>query len=114
MLPSVISSPLRQAAPLLGSLLIVSGCAAPATHPSSVPSEFRPACGKPGTEVVTKALRVVIQRRECDLTGVVIINQGRGVTVPASGGLNNSMGVNVEVAQSGDVTFTAEAEVGSQ
>jgi hypothetical protein len=63
---------------------------------------------------VTKELRVVINRRDCDLTDVVIVNQGRGVTVPASGGVNNSLGVSVDVGQSGDMTFTAEAEVGNQ
>ena len=85
------------------------------TTPSTVPAEFRPACGKPGVEVVTERLRVVISHRECDLTGVVIVNQGRGVTVPSEGGVGNSTGVTVQVETSTrDVTFTAEAEVAQQ
>ena len=104
-------------------LLLLNGCAVedtasaptPAASPAStVPAEFRAACGKPGSEVVTARLSVVITHRDCDLTGVVIVNQGRGVTVPPSGGVS-APGITVDVAGSTrDVTFTAEAEVGNQ
>jgi hypothetical protein len=87
-----------------------SAVASPA---SSVPPEFRPACGNPGAKVVTDRLRVTIRHADCDLTGVVISNQGRGVTVPEPGfGVGGSGGVDIAVDEdTGDVTFTAEAEV---
>ena len=82
------------------------------SYPADVPEEFRAACGKPGSEVSTERLRVVINRADCDLTGVVIRNQGREVTVPEpGGGVGNSSGVDVEVDEAGVMTFTAEAEV---
>jgi hypothetical protein len=83
-----------------------------AASPGEVPAEFRPACGKPGSRVVTERLSVRIKRRDCDLTGVTIVNQDRAAPVPERGGFANSSGVAVEVDDAtGDVTFTAEAEV---
>lgn len=84
-----------------------------AQYAPGVPEEFRSACGKPGTEVVTERLDVTIKHSECDLTGVTIVNQGRGAVVPEPGsGVGNSSGVTIEVAETtGDVTFKAEAEV---
>ncbi len=78
-----------------------------------VPEEFRPACGRPGSQVVTDRLEVRIKHSDCDLTGVTIVNQGRGAAVPEPGiGVGNSSGVTIEVdEQTGDVTFRAEAEV---
>ena len=80
---------------------------------SGVPEEFRAACGQPGSEVVTERLEVRIKHRDCDLTGVTIVNQGRGAVVPEPGvGVGSSSGVNIAVDKdTGDVTFTAEAEV---
>ncbi len=90
----------------------------PAASPSpsfstDVPEEFRPACGRPGSEVVTDRLEVRIRHSDCDLTGVTIVNQERGATVPEPGtGVTNSSGVTIEVdEQTRDVTFRAEAEV---
>src|SRR5687768_10862681 len=84
-----------------------------AQHSSGVPEEFRPACGRPGTEVVTERLDVTVKHRDCDLTGVTIVNQGRGAVVPEPGfGVGNSSGVTIEVDETTrDVTFKAEAEV---
>lgn len=84
-----------------------------AQNSSGVPEEFRPACGKPGTEVVTERLDVTIKHSDCDLTGVTIVNQGRGAVVPEPGfGVGNSSGVTIEVDETTrDVTFKAEAEV---
>ena len=78
-----------------------------------VPEEFREACGKPGSRVVTDRLEVRIKHRDCDLTGVTIENQGRALTVPEPGfGSADSTGVTIEVDKTTrDVTFTAEAEV---
>jgi len=85
-----------------------------ASEPSTanVPEEFRAACGKPGAEVFTEQLRVVVKHSECDLTGVTIFHKGRSAAVPEPGiGVGSSSGVSVEVdEETGDVTFTAEAE----
>ena len=79
---------------------------------SSVPEEFREACGKPGAEVLTERSQVVVKHSDCDLTGVVIKSQGGGATVPARGegvvGSGQGGTVNIQVDQTtGDVTFTA-------
>ena len=86
---------------------------ATSTAASDVPEEFRAACGRPGSKVVTERLEVTIKHSDCDLTGVTIVNQGRGAVVPEPGvGVGNSSGVTVSVdRQTGDVTFRAEAEV---
>lgn len=78
-----------------------------------VPEEFRQACGKPGSRVVTERLDVRIRHSDCDLTGVTIENQGRALPVPEPGvGAGDSTGVTIEVDRTTrDVTFTAEAEV---
>lgn len=72
----------------------------PSASPSAsdgVPPEFRAACGKPGSTVVTEQLKVVIKGRECHLTGVTIVDQGRSIEVPKPGlGSSNSSGVTVE------------------
>ena len=63
---------------------------------------------------MTQKLRAVIKHRDCALTGVVIINQGRSIAVPTSGGIRIPSGVSVEVNPlSGDVTFTSTAKVGN-
>jgi hypothetical protein len=82
------------------------------TSSTEVPEEFRPACGKPGSRVVTERLEVRIKHSECDLTGVTIVNQDRAAPVPERGGFATD-GVAIEVdGVTGDVTFRAEAEVG--
>ena len=80
---------------------------------AAVPEEFQAACGKPGSRVVTELLEVTIKHSDCDLTGVTIVNQDRGLTVPEPGfGSGASSGVTIEVdEETRDVTFTAEAEV---
>ncbi len=91
-----------------------SDAPSPAASPRpGVPPEFWPACDNPGAEVVTDSLKVTIRHADCDLTGVVISNQGRGATVPEPGtGVSNSGGVNITVDKATrDVTFTAEEEV---
>jgi hypothetical protein len=106
---------LEQAAPTPTSEASASTSVTSGPSPGSaddVPEEFRAACGKPGSEVTTERLRVVIRRVDCDLTGVTILNQGRGVVVPEPGnGVGNSSGVDVAVDEAGVMTFTAEAEV---
>lgn len=100
-----------------GLLLAVAACgptgAAPAaTSGEGVPQEFAEACGKPGSMVMTERTRVVIKHADCDLTGVVIANQGGGATVPGRGegvaGASSSGTVTIHVdGATGDVTFTA-------
>jgi hypothetical protein len=81
---------------------------------SAVPEEFRAACGKPGSKVVTERLEVTIKHADCDLTGVTIVNQDRGGVVPEPGVGFATEGVTIEVDENtGDVSFTAEAEVGN-
>jgi hypothetical protein len=80
---------------------------------AAVPEEFESACGKPGSRVVTERLEVHIKRSDCDLTGVTIVNQGRGAMVPEPGfGVGSSGGVTVQVDKvTGDMTFRAEDTV---
>lgn len=103
-----------------GSATRVSVGAPPTPVPSTdnhVPIEFRSACGHPHATVETARLHVVIRAKDCDLSEVVIANQGRGVTVPPlgdPGGLSNSAGVTVQrEAATGDVTFDATADTGN-
>lgn len=113
-------------APLLLLGLLLAGCdaastsraAGPSPTADPVPAEFRAACGHPGAEVHTALLHVVIQHADCDLSGVVIVNQGRGVTVPDVGsdvgGTGSGAGVTVSRdAKTLAVTFDASAEVGN-
>ena len=120
---------MRLAALIVSSAVAVTGCSggdelrqsreqdtpssSPSAESSDVPEEFRAACGRPGSKVVTERLEVRIKHSDCDLTGVTIVNQGRGAVVPEPGvGVGNSSGVTIEVdKQTRDVTFTAEAEV---
>ena len=58
---------------------------------TAVPPEFRPACGRPGAEVVVGEVPVTVKHADCDLTGVVISYPRRGgATVPAEGGVSVS------------------------
>ena len=85
----------------------------PSAPEAAVPEEFESACGKPGSRVVTERLEVRIKRSDCDLTGVTIVNQGRGAMVPEPGfGVGSSGGVTVQVDKvTGDMTFRAEDTV---
>lgn len=50
-----------------------------------VPSAFASACGHPGATVRISAIPVTIQKKVCDLTGVLVMYGPAGVTVPAAG-----------------------------
>ena len=73
------------AGPLVGS-------ASSAT--SSVPPEFLPACGHPGSEVrVLRAAKapLVIRHRACDVRGVIVLGVATGVEIPRrAGGMSAS------------------------
>ena len=75
---------------------------------STVPPEFRPACGHPGSHVVVRKVPVTITHADCDLTGVAISYPGYGgATVPRRGGvgIGNSLGFRLTVdADTLDVT----------
>jgi hypothetical protein len=52
----------------------------------TLPPEFIPACGHPGTQVsITQALPVTVPRAACDLTGVVLSHGSATLSVPTSG-----------------------------
>ena len=76
----------------------------------AVPPEFRPACGRPGSEVTVRQAPVTVPHALCDLTGVMLSYPGRGgAIVPDSPGtaVSNSAGFRVEVdAHTKDVTVT--------
>jgi hypothetical protein len=77
---------------------------------TAVPPEFRPACGRPGSEVTVRHVPVTVPHALCDLTGVILSYPGRGgAAVPDSpgSGVANSQGVQVQVdAHTQDVTVT--------
>jgi hypothetical protein len=84
---------------------------------TAVPPEFRPACGRPGSEVTVRQVPVTVPHGLCDLTGVILSYPGRGgAGVPDSPGVGvaNSMGFQVEVdAHSRDVTVTVTGDAGN-
>jgi hypothetical protein len=76
---------------------------------TAVPPEFRPACGRPGSDVTVRQVPVTVPHALCDLTGVVLSYPGHGgAVVPSPGyGVGNSMGIQVQVdARTLDVTIT--------
>ncbi len=84
-----------------------SGSGAPAPQ---VPTEFKAACGRPGTEVRVDNNEGFVRHEDCDLTGVVVVRaDGRGgAVVPAPGeSVSNSVGLTIERAANGDVVFDA-------
>jgi hypothetical protein len=77
---------------------------------TAVPSEFRPACGRPGSRVIVRQVPVTIPHALCDLTGVSLSYPGHGgaaVTAPPGYVIMNSKGFRLEVdADTLDVTIT--------
>jgi hypothetical protein len=51
----------------------------------TVPTEFRPACGRPGRTVVVRHVPVTVRHADCDLTGVTIAYGHAGALVPPPG-----------------------------
>jgi hypothetical protein len=84
---------------------------------TAVPPEFRPACGRPGSDVTVRQVPVTVPHALCDLTGVILSYPGRGgAAVPDSrgGGVGNSMGFQVQVdAHTRDVTITVSGAEGN-
>jgi hypothetical protein len=83
---------------------------------TTVPPEFRPACGHPGAHVTVRQVPVTVPHAACDLTGVSVSFPGRGgATVPATGGaIGNSMGFLLEVdSRTLDVTITVTGSAGN-
>lgn len=111
------------------ALLSLPGCAAaskPAVHssdaahptasttpPRFVPASLAKACGHPGTHATVSVLPVTIPHQQCDLTGVVLLHDETGLTVPASGevqanadGPNGASDLSASIdPTSGDVTL---------
>jgi hypothetical protein len=76
---------------------------------TAVPPEFRPACGRPGSQVTVRQVPVTVPHVLCDLTGVMLAYPGHGgAVVPSPGhGVANSKGIRVQVdARTLDVTIT--------
>jgi hypothetical protein len=83
---------------------------------TAVPAEFRPACGRPGTQVTVRQVPVTVPHAACDLTGVSLSFPGRGgATVPAPGSaVANSKGFQLRVdSVTGDVTITVTGTAGN-
>lgn len=92
-----------------------SGSTASTTTKASVPPEFLPACGHPGTSVVARHVPVTIRHKDCDLTGVTVSVARRGGAVVGAkpGGVGNSQGFTLTVAKHTlDVTINARGPVG--
>ena len=84
---------------------------------TAVPPEFRPACGRPGSDVTVRQVPVTVPHALCDLTGVILSYPGHGgAAVPDSPGscVSNSMGFQVKVdAHTQDVTVTVSGPAGN-
>jgi hypothetical protein len=84
---------------------------------TAVPPEFRPACGRPGSDVTVRQAPVTVPHALCDLTGVVLSYPGRGgAVVPDSpgGGVWNSMGFGIQVdGHTRDVTVIVSGAAGN-
>ena len=84
---------------------------------SSVPVEFRHACGRHGSQVVVRHLPVTVRHADCDLTGVDISAADRpGAYVPRrehwGGETGNSSGFHLSVDDDGNVTVWVEGPPG--
>ena len=79
---------------------------------SSVPEEFREACGNPGSTVTTERSAVTVKHADCDLTGVTILREGwGGALIPEVGvGVGSSSGLSITRAANGDVSFRVQGE----
>lgn len=92
------------------SAVALAGCGGDLSRKSAltVPAEFVPACGHPGTTVEVLRVPVTVRHSDCDLTGVTLTPRGGGggVVNPARGeGVGNSSGLAVFVhAATGDVS----------
>jgi hypothetical protein len=84
---------------------------------TAVPPEFRPACGRPGSDVTVRRVPVTVPHALCDLTGVILSYPGRGgAAVPDApgSGVANSQGFRVQVdAHTQDVTVTVSGPAGN-
>ena len=84
---------------------------------TAVPPEFRPACGRPGSDVTVRQVPVTVPHALCDLTGVILSYPGHGgAAVPDSpgSGVANSKGFGVQVdAHTQDVTVTVSGAEGN-
>ncbi len=84
---------------------------------TAVPPEFRPACGRPGSDVTVRQVPVTVPHALCDLTGVILSYPGHGgAAVPDSpgSGVANSQGFQVQVdAHTQDVTVTVSGPAGN-
>jgi len=84
---------------------------------TAVPPEFRPACGRPGSDVTVRQVPVTVPHALCDLTGVLLSYPGRGgAVVPESPGrgVANSKGFHLQVdAHTQDVTVTVSDLAGN-
>lgn len=84
---------------------------------AAVPPEFRPACGRPGSEVTVRQVPVTVPHALCDLTGVILSYPGHGgAAVPSApgSGVANSQGLQVQVdAHTKDVTVTVSGPPGN-
>jgi hypothetical protein len=84
---------------------------------TTVPPEFRTACGRPGSAVTVRQVPVTVRHALCDLTGVILSYPGRGgAVVPDSpgSGVANSNGFQVHVdAHTQDVTVTVSGAEGN-
>jgi hypothetical protein len=84
---------------------------------TAVPPEFRPACGRPGSDVTVGQVPITVPHALCDLTGVILSYPGRGgAVVPDSPGegVANSMGFQIQVdAHTQDVTVIVTGAAGN-
>ena len=108
---------MKRIAGLVLAAAAAAGCASAAPK-SSIPPEFRAACGHPGATVNVRKVPVTISHAACDLTGVAIAYRDfGGATVPrGSGGtsIGGSGGFELTVHPGSlDVTITAPATHGN-
>lgn len=66
---------------------------------SSVPLEFRSACGHPGAHVVVRRVPITIRHADCDLTGVTVSYKRHGGAVVGEqpGGVGSSGGFSMVI-----------------
>jgi hypothetical protein len=98
-------------------MLAAAGCgAAGAGAKSSVPAEFRAACGHPGARVHVRKVPVTVQHSACDLTGVLLTyrNYGGAYVSIKAGSIGTGSGLTLTVdAKTQDVTVNATGTPGN-